>query len=172
METLTAMADLERLWAPWRSRFVSQRRRSRACIFCAAKRSGSDRAHHVIERNTAVFAMLNRYPYNAGHLLIAPYRHVGNLTALSPEEWMGMLRLTRRLMQRLHRAIRPQGFNVGFNLGRTAGAGVPGHTHLHIVPRWNGDTNVMPVLAHTHVMSHSLEEVYEALAARPRRKRR
>ena len=157
------MAEASRLWAPWRSRFLSQRR-SRRCIFCAAKRSAADRRHHVIARGAQVFALLNRYPYNNGHLLIAPYRHVGDLGSLRPAEWEGMLRMSQRLLARLHRALHPQGFNLGLNLGRLAGAGVPGHVHLHVVPRWNGDTNFMTVLADTRVVSQSLDELYALLA--------
>ena len=157
-----------RLWAPWRSTFLSQRKRSR-CIFCAAKRPGQDRRRLVVERGERVFALLNLYPYNNGHLMIAPYRHAGTLESLTPAEWAEILRMTRRLMKRLA-ALRPQGYNVGMNLGKIAGAGVPGHLYLHLVPRWEGDTNFMPVLAQTKVISQSLEELYALLAA-PRRGR-
>ena len=158
------MAGLERLWAPWRSTFLSQRG-VRRCIFCAARRSRADRRHHVVARGAAVFALLNRYPYNNGHLMIAPYRHVGTLASLTPEEWVEILRLSRQLTKRLHQALRPHGFNVGLNLGRAAGAGIPGHLHVHLVPRWNGDTNFMPILARTKVISQSLDELYTLLTA-------
>ena len=156
------MAAFDRLWAPWRTRFLSQPKRRR-CIFCAAKQSKQDRRHHVIDRGARVFALLNLYPYNNGHLMIAPYRHVGALERLSAEEWADMLRLTRRLMRRLKHRLHPQGFNVGLNLGRPAGAGIPGHLHLHLVPRWSGDTNFLPVLGHTKVISQSLDELYRLL---------
>jgi len=159
------MADVQRLWAPWRSRVVSQRR-PRRCIFCVAKRSRADRQHHVIARGRRVFALLNRYPYNNGHLMIAPYRHVGRLGSLSAEEWSESLRLSQRLITRLSEAIHPQGFNLGVNLGRVAGAGIPGHLHLHLVPRWDADTNFMPVLAKTKIISQSLDELYRLLATR------
>ena len=151
--------DLRRLWAPWRSQFLS-RPKSRRCIFCAAKRAADDRTHHVIARGRRVFALLNRYPYNNGHLMIAPYRHVGALPALSVAEWAEMLRLSQRLTTRLRSALRAQGFNLGLNLGRVGGAGIPGHLHLHLVPRWSGDTNFMPLLADTKVISQSLDELY------------
>lgn len=156
------MANTNRLWAPWRSNVVTQRT-ARQCFFCKAKRSSDDRGHHVIARSRNAFALLNRYPYNNGHLLIAPYRHVGDLTALTVAEWTTMFRLSQRLLTTLQRRLRAHGFNIGLNLGRAAGAGVPGHLHLHIVPRWNGDTNFMPVLTHTKVIAQSLDELYALL---------
>ncbi len=153
---------MDRLWAPWRSTFLSQRTRRR-CIFCAAKRSRQDRAHHVVARGERVFALLNRYPYNNGHVMVAPYRHVGELDDLTSQEWAEILRLGRRLIARLRRTLRPHGFNVGLNLGKVGGAGFPGHIHLHIVPRWNGDTNFMPILANTKIVSQSLDELFQLL---------
>ena len=107
--------------------------------------------------------MLNRYPYNNGHLMLAPYRHVGTLDAVTQAEWAEILGMLRFLMQRVSKALHPHGFNLGVNLGRAAGAGIPGHLHVHLVPRWNGDTNVMPVLAATKVIPQSLEELYKIL---------
>jgi ATP adenylyltransferase len=156
-----------RLWAPWRSAFVVHGPQRR-CFFCAAKRSPADRRHHLIARGRHAFVLLNRYPYNNGHLLVAPYRHVAALGQIRPSEWSEMLRLTQRCLQRLQRAVHPHGFNLGLNLGRAAGAGVPGHLHLHVVPRWNGDTNFMPVLSGTKVLSQSLDELYGLLAPRRR----
>lgn len=158
----TPEPSVARLWAPWRSAFLSHRG-PRRCIFCAAKRPGQDRARGVVARGRLVFALLNRYPYNNGHVMVAPYRHVGRLEALAPAEWLEMLRVSQRLMARLQRAIRPDGFNVGMNLGRVAGAGFPGHQHLHLVPRWNGDTNFMPIVGGTKVISQSLDELYRLL---------
>ena len=159
----------DRLWAPWRSQFLVKPS-SRRCIFCVAKRSAADRRHHVIARGTQVFALLNLYPYNNGHLMIAPYRHVGTLESLRVGEWSDILRMGQQLTKRLTVALKPHGFNLGLNLGRTAGAGIPGHLHLHIVPRWNGDTNFMPVLTKTKVISQSLDELYTLLtSSRPAR---
>ena len=160
------MGDQDRLWAPWRHGYVSRYGRTR-CIFCAAKRSTADRRHHVIARGRRVFALLNLYPYNNGHLLVAPYRHVARLESLSAEEWAESLRLLQRLIRRLTTVLHPQGFNLGVNLGRVAGAGIAGHLHLHLVPRWSADTNFMPVLAKTKVISQSLDELYRLLTARP-----
>ncbi len=158
--------DFERLWAPWRHRYLVQRGRRR-CFFCAATRSAADRRHRVIARSHKAFALLNLYPYNNGHLLIAPSRHVGRFEGLTVQEWTDILRLSQRLVGRLRSALGAQGFNLGANLGRTAGAGVPGHFHLHLVPRWRGDTNFMPVVAKTKIVSQSLDELYRLLADRP-----
>ena len=154
-----------RLWAPWRSAFV-RNIRPRRCIFCAAKRSRQDQANHVIARGQRVFALLNRYPYNNGHLMIAPYRHVGDVMSLDAAEWLDVLRLTQRLMARIGRVMHPAGFNIGLNLGRIAGAGIPGHLHVHLVPRWKGDTNFMPVVGETKIVSQSLKELYALLVDR------
>lgn len=165
------MGQVDRVWAPWRSQFLLQRP-SRRCIFCTVKRLKADRQHHVIARVRHVFAVLNRYPYTNGHLLIAPYRHVGAFKHLTPLEWTEILTLSQHLIATLQRVLRAQGFNVGFNLGKVAGAGIPGHLHLHIVPRWNGDTNFMPVLTNTRVMSQSLDTLYQLLTKPPRASRR
>jgi ATP adenylyltransferase len=127
-------------------------------------RSKADKANHVIRRGARAFALLNRYPYNNGHLLVAPIRHVGELHRLQPAEWQEMFMLASQLVQTLRRTLRAQGFNLGLNLGRVAGAGIPGHLHLHIVPRWNGDTNFMPVFSGAKVISQSLDEVHRLLA--------
>ena len=116
-----------------------------------------------MERSKSAFVLLNRYPYNNGHLMFAPLRHVGTLDALTAAEWMDIWKLSKAFAERLSKRLRPHGFNLGMNLGRSAGAGVPGHLHLHLVPRWNGDTNFMPVLANTKVVSQSLEELYAIL---------
>ena len=159
---------MERLWAPWRSAFVTRLPARRRCIFCAAKRATADARHHVVARGSHTFALLNLYPYNNGHLLLAPYRHVGALDALRAEEWAELLTLTRSLMRTLKRVLHPEGFNFGLNLGRVAGAGIPGHLHLHLVPRWRGDTNFMPILGQTKIISQSLDELYRRLSRAPR----
>lgn len=157
------MSPLSRLWAPWRSVFLSARKTG-PCIFCTARKARSDRRHHVVARGQEVFALLNRYPYNNGHVMVAPYRHVGRLERLRPSEWGEILRMSQQLTARLTTTLRPHGFNIGFNLGRAGGAGIPGHLHLHIVPRWNGDTNFMPVIGQTKVVSQALNEVFTLLA--------
>jgi ATP adenylyltransferase len=162
---------LQRIWAPWRSTFLSQPRgKHRRCIFCAACRSVDDRRHRVVARGRHAFALLNLYPYNNGHVMVATARHVGELEALRPEEWAEILTLMQRLIVRLRAALHPHGLNVGLNLGRVAGAGIPGHLHVHLVPRWNGDTNFMPVLGRTKVISQSLDELYALLKQPPGRR--
>ncbi|MBI3321930.1 MAG: HIT domain-containing protein [Candidatus Omnitrophica bacterium] len=158
------MAEFDRLWAPWRSTLFTKRP-ARGCIFCIAKRSRANRRHHVIARGALVFALLNRYPYNNGHLMIAPYRHVGTLAALSAKEWHDIFIMSQRLTKRLQTLLHPHGLNIGFNLGRSAGAGIVGHLHLHIVPRWIGDTNFMTALASTKVISQSLDALYTLLTS-------
>ena len=155
--------DFDRIWAPWRGVFLTTPQ-PRGCIFCAVKRSSDARRHHVIARGRRVFALLNLYPYNNGHFMVAPYRHVGALEALKEPEWSELLTVGRRLMRRLTRALHPQGFNLGLNLGRAAGAGIPRHLHLHVVPRWNGDMNFFPIMSHAKVISQSLDEMYTLLA--------
>ncbi|PIQ84548.1 MAG: HIT family hydrolase [Candidatus Omnitrophica bacterium CG11_big_fil_rev_8_21_14_0_20_63_9] len=149
-------AALRRLWAPWRSVFLTHSK-PRGCFLCASVRARPVQGHHVMAKGRQAFVILNRYPYNNGHVMIAPVRHVGRLERLQPTEWLEMLALSQRVLKRLNRRLHPQGYNLGFNLGRAGGAGVPGHLHLHIVPRWNGDTNFMPVLGQTKVISQSLD---------------
>lgn len=156
---------LGRLWAPWRSAYIAQARRGRQrCVFCDAKRSRDDRQVHVLARGRHSFVLLNRYPYQTGHLMIAVYRHVGDLSQLTRQESSELLRVAAQMTQRLTQALHPDGFNIGINLGRSAGAGIPGHLHLHVVPRWIGDTNFMAVTSETKVLSESLDAMYERLA--------
>jgi len=158
------MSVEQRLWAPWRTGYITRAvRRRQPCIFCRAARAKDDRAMHVIARGTRAFCLLNKYPYNAGHLMIAVTRHVGELSALTRQERSELMELAARMVKALTKAIRPHGFNLGVNLGRPAGAGIPGHVHLHVVPRWEGDTNFMPVTGGTKVMSRSLDDLYDAL---------
>ncbi|HOO76420.1 MAG TPA: HIT domain-containing protein [bacterium] len=154
---------MERIWAPWRSEYVGGEDGTGECFFCAKAASGDDRGAHVLWRGKVSFCLLNRYPYNSGHLMIAPYRHTGDFAGLTSEESAEILETARRMVQALGEAMRPQGFNIGFNLGKAAGAGVVDHLHLHLVPRWEGDTNFMPVLASTRVMPQSLDEVFVLL---------
>ena len=161
---LYAKRDMDRLWAPWRSGYIAGTRRPAAgCIFCQAKRSRDDRRVYVIERGEHAFVLLNSFPYNAGHLMISPMRHVGQLTALSRDEASELFLTTQAMVARLSQALHPQGFNVGMNIGRPAGAGIPGHLHMHVVPRWTGDANFMPVIGKTKVVSQSLDVLYNVL---------
>ena len=161
------------LWAPWRAPYLSAiRRPGRGCFLCQAARArrGQDRARLVIERATHVFVVLNRYPYSNGHVMVAPYRHTARLSSLSQEAAAELVSVAGRMADRLTRLLHPDGLNIGINLGRAAGAGVPGHLHLHVVPRWIGDTNFMPVLSGTKVISQSLSAVYQRLTKLARRR--
>jgi ATP adenylyltransferase len=148
---------MDRLWSPWRSRYVTEATGDDVeCIFCAALERDEDMG--VLHRNERSFVILNAFPYNSGHVMVAPVRHVGDLGDLEAEEASELFDETRRAVAVLREALEPQGFNIGINLGRVAGAGLPGHVHVHVVPRWGGDTNFMPVVAETKVLPQSLAE--------------
>jgi len=153
------------LWAPWRMSYVSDERQPVGCLFCTVLLAGDDVKHGVLTRGTSAFLMLNAFPYSIGHLMAAPVRHVASPEDLSDEEGLDVMRLCRRALAVLRTVYRPDGFNVGINLGRAAGAGVEGHLHLHIVPRWVGDANFMPVVGSVKVMPESLDETFRRLRA-------
>ena len=153
---------MDRLWAPWRIGYILGERPD-GCIFCDKPAAGDDEAELILNRGRLSYVLMNAYPYNNGHLLIAPYDHVADIGELSEAQLVDMMRLTKQWIEGLKRAMYPDGFNVGFNVGRVAGAGIEEHVHLHIVPRWNGDTNFMPVLGDTRVVPQSLRECYELL---------
>jgi ATP adenylyltransferase len=134
------------------------------CIFCDKPREPDQRGALVLTRGDLAFAMLNAYPYNPGHLMVAPLRHVAGFEDLRPDELAGIDTLLQRSVAALREVMAPDGFNMGMNLGRVAGAGIPGHLHWHLVPRWNGDTNFMPVVGETRVLPQLLEETYDRLA--------
>ena len=152
-----------RLWAPWRHAYVARHEPLRACIFCAAKRNRDGHTSHVVYRGPRVFCLLNRYPYNAGHLLISVYRHIGDPTRLTDQESSELMQTTTMMMRALTAVLRPHGFNIGMNVGRAAGAGIPGHLHMHVVPRWVEDTNFMPVLTETKIISQALNDLQKQL---------
>jgi ATP adenylyltransferase len=133
------------------------------CFLCRAAPNGGDRQNRVVARGPATFALLNRYPYNNGHLLVAPLRHVARLDALESCEQLDLFQTLAGMTALLEKVLGAEGFNVGLNLGRVAGAGLPGHLHWHVVPRWSGDTNFMPVLAGARVIPQALEALWEAL---------
>jgi ATP adenylyltransferase len=135
------------------------------CIFCTKPAAGDDREQLILYRGELCFVMMNLFPYNNGHLMVAPFRHTADLVGLTGEEQAEMMRLTRHCVRVLTAAMRPEAFNIGMNLGRTAGAGVADHLHMHVVPRWNGDTNFMPVLGETKVLPDALLPGYDKLAA-------
>lgn len=154
------------MWAPWRVEFI-ERPPPAGCFFCDAAQAAPERDadHLVLARARHTLAMLNLYPYNNGHLMVAPYVHVGGLEDLAPEVAADLTALTQRAIRVLRAVHRPDGFNLGINLGKVAGAGVADHVHQHVVPRWNGDTNFMPVLAEIKVLPEHVRRSYERLRA-------
>ncbi len=157
-----------RIWAPWRLKYVKDASKDieEECIFCAfsGEEPKNDEANLIVHRGERCFVILNKFPYTNGHLMVAPYEHVGSLAAIDSETTTEMMDLAKQAMTILEGNYSPHGYNVGFNQGRVAGAGVEHHIHMHVVPRWGGDTNFMPVLADTRVMPETLEQSYEALA--------
>jgi ATP adenylyltransferase len=151
------------LWAPWRIEYITGPK-DEECIFCAAASAANeDPAHAPIDRTERCLTILNAYPYAPGHVMVAPFRHVAALEELSEQEMLDTMRLARRSILAIRRAMSPAGFNVGLNLGKVAGAGIADHLHLHVVPRWEGDTNFMPVLADTNVIPQALEATRNVL---------
>jgi ATP adenylyltransferase len=160
---------MDRLWAPWRMSYVACEKppaEKDPCFICRGLSDANDRDNLVAWRLPRSVVVLNRFPYNNGHLLVAPNSHKGQLHELGAEEILEMQQTIARLVALLGELMKPDGFNVGLNLGKAAGAGLPGHLHWHIVPRWNGDTNFMPVLSDTRVIVQSLDQLWEMLTAR------
>ncbi len=154
---------MKNLWAPWRLEYITGPKDA-GCIFCAAAAARADAAALVVARGTTCFVILNRFPYNSGHVMIVPNRHVGGFADLRDDELLELLRLTERTLRVHERVLQPEGFNVGVNLGRAAGAGIEDHLHIHVVPRWVGDTNFMPVLGDVKVMPEHLQTTRTRLA--------
>jgi len=159
---MTKALILKVIWAPWRVAFITGAREE-GCIFCSKPLQNRDELNHIFQRRGKVFGMLNRFPYNSGHLLIAPYRHVHRIQDLTPEEWAEIHELANDSIFALDSTMKPHGYNIGFNVGIGSGAGFE-HIHMHIVPRWSGDTNFMPVLADTKVIPEHLEETFKKIA--------
>lgn len=156
--------NFERLWAPWRMEYIRAPRPADECIFCDKPAAGDDRENLIVYRGEHAFVMMNLYPYNNGHVLIAPYRHVSEFDDLEPEVQLEMLNLVSRAMTIMRREMQAGGFNFGANIGAAAGAGIEPHIHLHLVPRWSGDTNFMPVFGGAKVQVQSLRETRDLLA--------
>jgi ATP adenylyltransferase len=159
-------APMERLWSPWRMEYVRSAGRpenDQGCIFCDKPKASDDAAAYILARSDTAFALLNAYPYNPGHLMVAPFRHTGDLVTLEERELVDSDALILRSIAVLREASAPAGFNLGMNLGRTAGAGVVDHLHWHVVPRWEGDTNFMAVVGETRVLPELLTESYAKL---------
>lgn len=155
---------MKQMWTPWRMAYIRREKRP-GCIFCDMLEAADDRTHLILHRGELAFLVLNKYPYNNGHLMAVPYRHVDALEFLSGEETADMMAMAALGIRALRRSANPHGFNIGINMGKVAGAGVLDHIHTHIVPRWEGDANFMPVLADVRLIPQNLDETYEELRA-------
>lgn len=159
----------KQLWAPWRLAYIAAAKppaENEPCFICSGLAQNNDRDNLIVLRTSLTVVLLNRFPYNNGHLLVAARAHKGRLEDLLPDELLDTQQTLQRMLRCLDDLIHPDGYNLGVNLGRVAGAGLPGHLHWHIVPRWNGDTNFMPVLGDAKVISQSLDSLYELLHGR------
>ena len=153
------------LWSPWRMSYIENHSKEDHCVFCAAFASPKDEENLIILRGRQSFVILNRFPYTSGHLMIVPYEHCSGLEQLDPQTRAEMMELTNQATLVLQDVYHPQGFNLGMNIGAAAGAGIAEHIHLHVVPRWGGDTNFMSSLADTRVLPESLEDTYRRVYA-------
>ena len=151
------------LWAPWRMEYIQNTDKPSGCIFCDKPKEFDDKINLIVYRGELIFVMMNRYPYNNGHLMVIPFRHTNELASLSGDEKQELFDLLVLSEKALKDVMQPHGFNIGMNLERVAGAGIADHLHFHIVPRWDGDTNFMPVVGHTKVLSEGLEETWKKL---------
>jgi ATP adenylyltransferase len=157
---------MDQLWAPWRISYINgidKQEKTKECVFCSKHASDDDRGSLLLHRGKSCIVIQNLYPYNNGHLMVLPYRHIADMCALKPEESSELFELLCLSKHILHESYHPDGFNIGINQGRAAGAGIDSHLHAHIVPRWSGDTNFMPVTGETKVLSQSLEATYDTL---------
>ncbi len=153
---------MDQLWAPWRVQYIESTK-SEGCILCEKPKENKDAANYILYRGKHNFIMMNAYPYNPGHLMIAPYRHLDTVEKLSSEELHEQAELVARSVKVLRETFNSAGFNTGMNIGKVAGAGIDGHIHHHVVPRWVGDNNFMPVVGYTRVISQALEDTYNRL---------
>jgi ATP adenylyltransferase len=155
----------DKLWAPWRMRYIESMETvsSGGCVFCDTCREEEDERNFIVRRGETCFIILNKFPYNNGHIMVVPYLHTSLISDLDSRTRLEMFDLAGLAVEAISRTMRPDGFNIGMNLGRSAGAGIAEHLHLHAVPRWNGDTNFMPVIGGTKVISEALEDTYRKL---------
>ena len=155
----------ERLWTPWRMAYIRQAGRDEGCVLCDLPAAGDDPANHILGRGELVYALLNSFPYNPGHLMVVPYRHVGTLDDLTEAELLELTTLTRDAVAAIRSVSAPHGFNIGLNLGGVAGGSLSEHLHQHVVPRWSGDANFIAVTAQTKVIPQLLSETRDLIAA-------
>ena len=152
---------MKHLWSPWRMTYIENSKSEEGCVFCNAQAQADSAENLIAFRGKSAYVILNRYPYTSGHLMVIPFAHVATIEALDAPTRAEMMELTSRCTTELRNIYKPQGFNVGINMGEAAGAGVLGHVHIHIVPRWAGDTNFMSAVGETRVLPESLEDTYK-----------
>jgi ATP adenylyltransferase len=154
---------MDYLWTPWRYRYIADEKKDSGCVFCEALAANDDAATLIVLRAEKNFIILNRYPYTSGHVMVVPYTHVADLPSTESSTLAEMMRLAQRVQAALEKTYRPQGYNIGMNLGRAAGAGIIGHLHMHVLPRWAGDASFMTVVGETRVEPEDLSTTYERL---------
>ncbi len=156
---------MEHMWAPWRMAYIAgDEEKTAGCIFCVFPQKEDDRRYLIVHRSKHCFVILNKFPYNNGHIMVVPYRHTHDLLELTSPEQQDCQQTINRAIRALRGVYKPDAINLGMNMGRAAGAGIDAHIHYHLVPRWNGDTNFMPVIAGTKVISESLEQSWKLLS--------
>jgi len=156
---------MDYLWTPWRYQYITKTTDDVECVFCAAAAASDDKAWLVVDRGARNLVICNRYPYTSGHIMVVPYEHVATLEDVADETLVELIRLARQCERHLRTIYHPEGLNMGMNIGRSAGAGIAGHVHLHVLPRWRGDTNFMTVEGETRVVPEELEVTWEKLRA-------
>ena len=155
---------MEKMWAPWRLEYIQNAdKKTEGCIFCDKPKQETDKENLIVHKDEHCFIILNKYPYNNGHLMVVPYEHKSDILDLSDTVLLNIQKVIQKAIKALKNTMEPHGFNIGVNMGRPAGAGIADHIHYHIVPRWHGDTNYMPVLAETKVVSEALDQTWEKL---------
>jgi ATP adenylyltransferase len=158
---------MDRLWAPWRAKYIesfsNEESKEKECLFCEKAKSNDDEKNLVLFRGETCYIIMNLFPYNSGHIMVVPYKHTSSFSSLTEEEMLELMKVIKKGISALEIALKPHGFNIGVNLGRVSGAGIEDHIHFHIVPRWNGDTNFMPVISETKVISELLSDTYKKI---------
>lgn len=154
---------MKQLWAPWRMEYI-EGKKEKGCIFCTYPKKQDQKKVLILSQTLHSFVILNKYPYNNGHLMVVPKRHLSNFEELNPEEGLDLFLVQQKCIEILKKTFKPQGLNIGMNIGKAAGAGLDQHLHFHIVPRWYGDSNFMPIIAHSKVLSESLSKTYQRLS--------
>ncbi len=154
---------MDRLWATWRMAYITGEKKPEGCVFCNAVKEVKDEEVLILHRGCHCFIIMNLYPYNNGHVMVIPYRHTSDIKSLTDDESLEMMQFVRLMTKVMQKTLNPEGFNIGMNVGRSGGAGIADHLHMHIVPRWTGDTNFMPVVSQTRVISEHLESTYNKL---------